>query len=101
MSCVFCIKELETDELDGEHHILPKHVRKIFGWTGKDNPSRLSSSIPMCRHCHDVVDQLQLPLINLIKWMKGTPPIPIELAYIIENSYRTIMENHCLRGKPI
>jgi len=66
------------------NHIIPKIVRKSMGWTKKKTGEFASLSVPVCRRCHDILTELQKPLVLIIKSLRTTPPVPLELALIME-----------------
>lgn len=84
MSCVFC----ESTDHVTEHHIIPRKVRKMLNWNGKRAEKfHLTRKVLMCRDCHDKFNYLVDPLVYIMQCLRPTPPIPIALAYIIEDAY--------------
>ena len=86
--CIFCPKKGDT-----VHHIIPKSVRKVVGWNGKQaNKYMLKRKVPMCRRCHDKLNALIDPIVFILKAFKPEVKIPIELSYMIEDSIEKLME---------
>lgn len=89
--CIFCGAVPQSNR--GPHHILPKAVRKTMCWTGNMAKAAMAQySIPLCGSCHVKVTQLQEPLVKLIKYLRGSPPVPVEFQFIMDGAYKRLMQ---------
>jgi len=72
---------------DTVHHIIPKSVRKVVGWNGKQAEAfMVKKSVPMCRECHDKLNLLLEPIVFILKCFKPKIAVPMELTYMIEGA---------------
>ena len=62
-----------------------------MGWNGKMAKAALAHyTVPLCGECHIKVNDLQAPLIKLIKYLKGGPPVPVEFTFIMDSAYKRL-----------
>jgi len=88
MNCLFCGSEETTG-----HHVLPKRVKRIMGWNGKQaEKANANKKIYLCLSCHDKMTTLQEPLIKIISYLV--------LSQVPEEFY-SVMDEVCdrLNGK--
>ena len=83
--CIFCEKELKAED-GGSHHLIPIVVRNMMNWhTKRGESTTLNYRVPICRECHVKLNLLEEPLVKIIKYLRTSPPIPIEFAYKMED----------------
>ena len=82
--CVFC--DVEVEEREGDHHVLPQAVRKQMGWSGKKFSGMQEFRVPICGECHKKLHLLTEPLVQIIKWLRRSPPLPMDFIFMLKNT---------------
>ena len=91
--CVFCSIEIESG---GPHHVLPEAVRKQMGWRGKKFTSLQKYRVSMCVPCHKKLHILMEPLVVIIKWLRQSPPLPIEFVFLLDSAISKLSEEEAV-----
>jgi len=94
--CLFC----GTEENLQEHHIIPRNIRKVLGWTGPRATTEMDNrKVIVCGVCHKKLTLIEEPLVFIIKWLKFTRPLPMELHFCITGILKELMENSSKENK--
>ena len=80
--CVFCDIEIESG---GPHHVLPEAVRKQMKWSNKKFAGLQQFKVPICVKCHRKLHLLMEPLVQIIKWLRQSPPLPMDFIFLLTN----------------
>ena len=80
--CIFC--DIEVEE-GGPHHVLPEAVRKQMGWKGQKAAILQEFKVTICPECHKKFHLLIEPLVQIIKWLRQSPPLPMDFIFLLTN----------------
>jgi hypothetical protein len=91
-TCIFCGRAQFMYE--GDHHMVPKQVRRMLGLTGQKRAGNLGSyKVPMCRKCHTKLNRLLQPLIKIIKYRKEKVTAA-DLEEVTRAAWRWLMDEN-------
>jgi len=79
VECIFCNKELEFGICDGYHHILPRQFIKILD-LHREWRELEKYKVPVCKRCHDILTELQKPLILITKHYRGDHQLQLDVT---------------------
>jgi len=88
--CVFC--DVEVEDTSGPHHVLPEAVRKQMRWTGKKFAGLQGFRVPICAKCHRKLHLLMEPLVQIIRWLRQSPPMPMDFIFLLTNATNKLNE---------
>jgi len=80
MRCIFCDTEWGVSSRDGYHHVLPRQFVKILGLTRQDWEKYKDYQVPICGICHDILTELQKPMVLIIKYFSGSHPLQLDIT---------------------